>query len=203
MDITPAVGCGRDEGPVGPEAFTPSLDASVGQDLVRRLPESESRLPVRPPLADWSAGTPAAFARDLTREWATEFDLDTYRAELQALPHIRISIDGARTHFLHARSPGLHDPLGEEDPAHPADALLDHELSRLVRAALLRARPAARPSSFVDAPLCPRLLVRVRGRDRRRPTRVPGASAISPAPLDRPPSRRPFHGDRGAGPACR
>lgn len=56
-------------------------------------------------MADWSAGTPAAFARDLTREWATEFDLDTYRAELRALPHFRITIDGARTHFLHARSP--------------------------------------------------------------------------------------------------
>ncbi len=93
------------EGPAGPEAFTPSLDPTVVQDLVRRLHESESRLSARPPLADWSAGTPAGFARDLTRQWATEFDFDAYRADLQALPHFQLTIDGARTHFLHARSP--------------------------------------------------------------------------------------------------
>ena len=53
----------------------------------------------------WSAGTPVYFARELTRSWATDFDLDDYRATLKALPHFRLRLDGAWTHFLHARSP--------------------------------------------------------------------------------------------------
>ena len=92
--------------PAGPERFQPALEPSVVPGLVRRL--NESRFPARQPLDDWSAGVPAAFARDLTGRWATDFDFEAYQAELQALPHFRVTIDGTRTHFLHARSPHPH-----------------------------------------------------------------------------------------------
>lgn len=89
--------------PVEPERFTPTVDEPALDDLKSRL--GRLRFPARLPADDWSAGTPISFARDLTREWLTEFDFEDYRATLDSLPHHRVRIDGAWTHFLHARSP--------------------------------------------------------------------------------------------------
>lgn len=90
----------------GAEAFDPTPDESVVSELVARL--VGARLPEQLPLDEWSAGTPVSFARDLVRSWATEFDFKEHAANLRALPHFRLEMDGVRTHFLHARSPHPH-----------------------------------------------------------------------------------------------
>ncbi|UYM07823.1 epoxide hydrolase 1 [Solicola gregarius] len=75
-------------------------------DLVARL--VNARFPPQLPLDDWTAGTPIPVVRDLIHTWSTEFDFEDYRASLRALPHFRLKIDGAWTHFLHVRSPHAH-----------------------------------------------------------------------------------------------
>ncbi|KRC64496.1 hypothetical protein ASE12_06760 [Aeromicrobium sp. Root236] len=85
------------------EEFRPVVDDDVVDDLVARL--RHVKLPAVRAFDDWAMGTPVSFASDLVHSWATEFDFDDHRTRLQALPHFRVRIEGAWTHFLHARSP--------------------------------------------------------------------------------------------------
>jgi pimeloyl-ACP methyl ester carboxylesterase len=89
-----------------PVRFTPMLDQPAVDELRDRL--SGARFPGALPVDDWSAGTPISFARDLVQSWLTDYDLAGFRATLTALPHHRVQLDGAWTHFLHARSPHPH-----------------------------------------------------------------------------------------------
>jgi pimeloyl-ACP methyl ester carboxylesterase len=84
------------------QPFEPSLNESVVADLLTRL--TGARFPARQPLDGWAAGTPVSFARDLLTTWASDFDFAEYEAHLRRLPHFRVKIDDAWTHFLHARS---------------------------------------------------------------------------------------------------
>lgn len=86
-----------------PENFDPTPNQEDVEDLVSRL--NQTRFPPQQPTDDWSAGTPISFARELVHSWATEFDFEKYAAELRELPHFRLQIDGAWTHFIHVRSP--------------------------------------------------------------------------------------------------
>lgn len=86
-----------------PQSFDPAPGKAATDALGARL--LHARFPAEQPVDDWSAGTPVSFARDLIDEWATAFDFDEYAARLRALPHFRLEIDGAWTHFLHVRSP--------------------------------------------------------------------------------------------------
>ncbi|ADB34690.1 Microsomal epoxide hydrolase [Kribbella flavida DSM 17836] len=86
-----------------PQVFDPAPSDAEVAGLVARL--QAARFPARQPVDDWQAGTPVSFARELVHAWATTFDFDQYRAELRALPHFRVEIDGTWTHFLHVRSP--------------------------------------------------------------------------------------------------
>ena len=70
------------------------------RDRLRRTrwPESET-------VDDWSQGVPLAYVRELCAYWADEYDWRAAEARLNALPQMRIGIDGLAIHAVHARSP--------------------------------------------------------------------------------------------------
>jgi epoxide hydrolase len=53
----------------------------------------------------WEQGVPLAYAQDLCRYWADEYDWRATERRLNALPQFRTAIDGLGIHFLHVRSP--------------------------------------------------------------------------------------------------
>ena len=64
-----------------------------------------TRWPEREPVEDWSQGVPLAYLQDLCTYWAESYDWRRTEAELNALPQVRIGIDGLDIHALHVRSP--------------------------------------------------------------------------------------------------
>jgi epoxide hydrolase len=54
---------------------------------------------------DWSQGLPLAYAQDLCRYWADEYDWRATEARLNQFPQFRTELDGLGIHFLHVRSP--------------------------------------------------------------------------------------------------
>src|SRR6516164_9513429 len=74
------------------------IDVLRGRLLATRWPSYDSR-------DDWSLGTSSDDAKRLAQYWATQFDFDSLRQRLAALPHERVVIDDAAVHLVHVRSP--------------------------------------------------------------------------------------------------
>jgi epoxide hydrolase len=71
-------------------------------DLRDRL--RRTRWPEAEPVDDWSQGVPLAYAQELCRSWAEDYDFG-FGDRLNAFPQYRATVDGLGLHFLHVRSP--------------------------------------------------------------------------------------------------
>ena len=84
------------------EPFEVKLDEAAVTDLRDRL--RRTRWPEAETVGDWSQGVPLAYAQDLCRDWAEDYDFG-FAARVNAFPQYRTEIDGLGLHFLHVRSP--------------------------------------------------------------------------------------------------
>jgi epoxide hydrolase len=89
---------GNDLAPFRVDADEADLD-----DLRERL--RRTRWPEAETVADWSQGTPLAYARKLCRYWLEEYDWPAALARLNRFPQFVTAIDGLGVHFVHVRSP--------------------------------------------------------------------------------------------------
>jgi Epoxide hydrolase N terminus len=87
-------------------------------DLYGRL--DHARWPDELPRVGWAYGVPRDHLTELVRYWRHDYDWRAVEAELNQWPQFITTIDGARIHFVHIRSP---------EP----DATPPHHGSRLVR----------------------------------------------------------------------
>jgi microsomal epoxide hydrolase len=85
------------------QPFTIDIPQSVLDDLRERL--AWTRLPREIPGVGWDYGTELAYLRQLVEYWRDEYDWRATEARLNALGNFTTEIDGARIHFIHARSP--------------------------------------------------------------------------------------------------
>jgi len=74
------------------------IDVLRARLLATRWPSYNSR-------DDWSLGTSSDDAKRLAQYWATQFDFDSLRQRLAALPHEYVSINDVTVHLVHVRSP--------------------------------------------------------------------------------------------------
>jgi pimeloyl-ACP methyl ester carboxylesterase len=56
-------------------------------------------------VAGWEQGVPLAYLQELCAYWAEEYDWRATEWRLNALPQVRVRIDGLGIHCLHVRSP--------------------------------------------------------------------------------------------------
>jgi hypothetical protein len=84
------------------EPFQVSITEAEIADLRERL--RRTRWPEREPVDDWSQGLPLAYAQELCRSWAEDYDFG-FADRLNVFPQYRDTIDGLGIHFLHVRSP--------------------------------------------------------------------------------------------------
>ena len=82
--------------------FEVSITEADIADLRERL--RRTRWPEPEPVNDWSQGLPLAYAQELCRSWAEDYDFG-FPERLNAFPQYRDTIDGLGIHFLHVRSP--------------------------------------------------------------------------------------------------
>ncbi|MCX5387458.1 epoxide hydrolase family protein [Streptomyces sp. NBC_00083] len=82
--------------------FEVSVSEGEIADLRARL--SRTRWPDPEPVDDWSQGVPLAYAKELCRSWAEDYDFG-FAARLNRFPQYRDTVDGLGIHFLHVRSP--------------------------------------------------------------------------------------------------
>ena len=75
-------------------------------DLRRRL--AATRWPEPETVDDWSQGVPLAYAQELARYWADDYDWRAREAALNRFPQFLTEIDGLDIHFIHrpAAEPG-------------------------------------------------------------------------------------------------
>ncbi len=85
------------------EAFRIDVPDSVLQDHRERL--HAARWPEPETVDDWSQGVPLEYLRDLCGTWADDYDWRATERRLNAVPQLRVVIDGLAIHLLHARSP--------------------------------------------------------------------------------------------------
>ncbi|MEV8560507.1 epoxide hydrolase family protein [Streptomyces sp. NPDC051917] len=85
------------------EPFRLSVPQSDLDDLHDRL--DRTRWPAELPGAGWEYGVPAGYLRELVRYWRHEYDWRAAEAELNRWPQFTTTIDGAKVHFAHIRSP--------------------------------------------------------------------------------------------------
>ncbi|MER6030124.1 epoxide hydrolase family protein [Streptomyces sp. NPDC001851] len=85
------------------EPFRLSVPQSGLDDLYDRL--DRTRWPAELPGAGWEYGVPAGYLRELVRYWRHEYDWRAAETELNRWPQFTTTIDGARVHFAHVRSP--------------------------------------------------------------------------------------------------
>ena len=83
--------------------FRIHADEAALDDLRDRL--RSTRWPERETVDDWSQGLPLAYAQDVCRYWAEQYDWREREARLNRFPQFRTTIDGLGIHFLHVRSP--------------------------------------------------------------------------------------------------
>jgi pimeloyl-ACP methyl ester carboxylesterase len=81
--------------PVTPEAELEALRARI---TATRWPDPEL-------VTDFSQGVQQEVMQELTRYWATEYDMRRCERRLSALPNFVTEIDGLDVHFIHVRSP--------------------------------------------------------------------------------------------------
>ena len=72
-------------------------------DLHDRL--ARTRWPDELPGAGWAYGVPLGYLRELAEYWRGGYDWRAQEARLNQFPQFITTIDGARVHFLHVRSP--------------------------------------------------------------------------------------------------
>jgi epoxide hydrolase len=72
-------------------------------DLHQRL--DHTRWPDELPGVGWAYGVPLAYLQELARYWRRRYDWRTAEAKLNGWPQFMTTIDGARVHFAHVRSP--------------------------------------------------------------------------------------------------
>jgi pimeloyl-ACP methyl ester carboxylesterase len=72
-------------------------------DLRERL--ARTRWPDDLPGEDWSRGVPVSYLQKLAEYWRQDYDWRKNEALLNDLPQFTTSIDDAKIHFLHVRSP--------------------------------------------------------------------------------------------------
>ena len=80
------------------------LPDSLLADLNRRL--DATRWPDEIEGAGWSQGTDLAYMRALAAYWRQGFDWRRQEAALNALPQVRVAVDGLRIHAVHIRGRG-------------------------------------------------------------------------------------------------
>ena len=85
------------------ESFRVDVPEVALSDLRERL--QRTRWPEAEPVGDWSQGVPLATVRALCEHWATDYDWRATEARLNAVPQLRVAVDGVRLHVLYARSP--------------------------------------------------------------------------------------------------
>jgi epoxide hydrolase len=85
------------------EPFHIDVPESALDDLRDRL--ARTRWPDELPGAGWAYGIPLAYVRERAEYCRTTYDGRAQEARLNALPQFTTTIDGARVHFLHVRSP--------------------------------------------------------------------------------------------------
>ncbi len=84
------------------EPFEVTVTEAEITDLRQRL--ARTRWPEPEPVDDWSQGVPLAYAQELCRSWAEEYDFG-FAERLNVFPQYRDRIDGLGIHFVHVRSP--------------------------------------------------------------------------------------------------
>ncbi|MDT8911661.1 epoxide hydrolase [Amycolatopsis sp. PS_44_ISF1] len=84
------------------EPFEVRITEAEIADLRERL--RRTRWPEAEPVDDWSQGLPLAYAQELCRSWAEDYDFG-FAARVNAFPQYRDTVDGLGIHFLHVRSP--------------------------------------------------------------------------------------------------
>lgn len=123
----------------GIEPFRVHVPDEALTDLADRL--ARTRWSERETVDDWSQGLPLAYAQELCAHWRSNYDWRATEARLNALPQVRVRVDGLGIHAIHVRSrheralpllithgwPGsvveLLDVIGPlVDPPDPADA---------------------------------------------------------------------------------
>ena len=85
------------------EPFTIDIPDADLDDLHERL--ARTRFPEQLPDAGWDYGTERGYLQELVAYWRDEYDWRRAEARLNSFEHFLTEIDGARVHFLHARSP--------------------------------------------------------------------------------------------------
>jgi pimeloyl-ACP methyl ester carboxylesterase len=84
------------------ERFTIDVPAAVLRDLDERL--ARTRWPDQLPGTGWDYGADTAYLRELAAYWRSGYDWREQERALNRFEHFRATIDGARIHFVHARS---------------------------------------------------------------------------------------------------
>ncbi|MEU4667207.1 epoxide hydrolase family protein [Amycolatopsis sp. NPDC023774] len=84
------------------EPFEAHVTEADIADLRERL--RRTRWPEAETVDDWSQGLPLAYAQELCRAWAEDYDFG-FAERLNAFPQFRDTVGGLGIHFLHVRSP--------------------------------------------------------------------------------------------------
>ncbi|WP_037364758.1 epoxide hydrolase family protein [Amycolatopsis orientalis] len=87
---------------MGAEPFQVRVAEEDVEDVRARL--RRTRWPEAETVDDWSQGVPLAYARELCRSWAEDYDFG-FGERLNVFPQFRQEIDGLGIHFVHLRSP--------------------------------------------------------------------------------------------------
>jgi microsomal epoxide hydrolase len=85
------------------EPFRIDIPETALTDLHERL--ARTRFPEQIPGAAWDYGTELGYLRELVGYWRDGYDWRKTETRLNELDHNLCEIDGARVHFVHARSP--------------------------------------------------------------------------------------------------
>jgi hypothetical protein len=85
------------------QPFTLEIPQRDIDDLKERL--ARVRWPDEAPNVGWGHGVPFAFVRGLVDYWRSGFDWRAYETRLNTFPQFVTTIDGAKVHFIHVRSP--------------------------------------------------------------------------------------------------
>jgi epoxide hydrolase len=85
------------------EPFTIDVPEADLVDLRERL--ARTRLPEQLPDADWDYGTELGYLTELIDYWRGTYDWRRAEKRLNTFAHFLTEVDGARVHFMHARSP--------------------------------------------------------------------------------------------------
>ena len=84
------------------EAFRIDVPDPALQDLRDRL--HRTRWPEPETVDDWSQGVRLDYLRDLCRTWADRYDWRSTERRLNALPQVRVVMNGLAIHLIHVRS---------------------------------------------------------------------------------------------------